>query len=49
MVFDMGVHHTPRLQNLNKPLFFCTSTCITNLAFLLLFFNKILYFGHSFW
>ena len=33
MVFEKGVHLSPRSRHLNKPLPFCTSTCLTSLAF----------------
>ena len=33
MVSERGVHHSPSSQHLNKPLSFCTSTCLTSLAF----------------
>ena len=33
MVFETGVQHSPRSQNLNKPLSFYSSTCLTSLAF----------------
>ena len=34
MVFETGVPRSPRSQHLNKPLSFCSSTCLTSLAFI---------------
>lgn len=33
MVFEKGVHRSPRFWHLNKPLSLCTSACLTSSAF----------------